>query len=293
MIFAFYGGESLDNIGSSFHAYELFENLNPESDYLGKKKINKILSSFNYSGIADLNLRQIGNVLELNQLADYSELLSESGTNSSSKLEYFLYSDPSSKDSLASRLFAIADTIPGLKLNKATVREFPPSTYHSFSKYNHRKGVDIDFNLITNHDGPFTNLFYHSVFDTPFPSLYSQLVNNFLHDFDHNNTWITLKLTDIVTLVSQTVAQFMREDFNLSAIEVDGGFIDELSTCIFIDRNCTLFNLIRSYQPGFYNQSIHQRMLSVRINRYFLLQQISTTPKHSLKIHLLRNWCMT
>lgn len=239
VILGFYKGESLSYIGSSFHSYELNQN----RDKKGNQE--SFSDTWDYSGIRHINLDQIGFVLELNQLASHND-----------DSVWWLYSKKPSNQSgssyLRDLLLKWSHSVQGVSLKQVnTDLPFPPSSSHSFRAYN---SCLIETAMITNHQGSFTNRYYHSLFDQTFnvisqPSNGSKINSSVLRFVTH--------LSRIATVVSRTLGEFLAVDHraNLSFlhnISADVGFINETVHCIFVNQNCSLF---RRMQRTEYNES--------------------------------------
>lgn len=233
-MFAFYGGESLDNIGSSSHLVHLINN--------SKSPLNEnCTEAWTCSGLSRLTLQDIGYVLELNQLAKYS--------NDST---FWVYSKNNSNDSIAQKLLKMSLMDSNVKFGPAdSSLPYPPSSLYSFVNLN--KSDQIDMAVITNHNGHFENLFYHSVFDSF--SKYQNVSDDSKLSLSEKAKDLSQHLSKLVTVVSRVLAEFIDQKVDAHSIEADKEFIYNLTECIFINQNCSLFYKIRSYQPGFYNQS--------------------------------------
>lgn len=243
VMFAFYGGESLGSIGSSFHAYHLQKKKS--------KKLDKVedLSTLELSGIEELHIDQIGYLLELNQLAAHG------------KKQFWLHSrlpsltkNSSTEYNLSSQLIESARKVPGVQLKlvnsaNGSTTPMPPSSVHGFEKV-FGSISHIEMAVITNHEKSFSNRYYHSLFDETFNVLDEEV--------SKSATFLLAEhLTSIATIVSRAVATFLvagDKNFNATFISADVNLTVQLVECIFINRNCSLLQNIQ-LQQQLYNES--------------------------------------
>ena len=215
VIFTFYGGESLNYIGSSYHAYWLRANRRKATSYCSDN------GAWCQSGIENIDLHQVGYVLELSQLAAHL------GKNQS----LFWLHTKSHANATDSQY--LRDLL--LKWSDRTMQEatstplYPPSSVHTFAS---NDCDHIEKVVISNHEGAFTNLYYHSIFDLPF---------NVLPEGEDNISQLALHLSTLVTIVSRTLAEFLLTESN-DDIAADHVLIDQLVYCFFVNQSCPLLN---------------------------------------------------
>lgn len=253
VMFAFYSGESLGNIGSSFHAYDLDRKRFHQKSVPSESEQAEVpLSTLELSGLETVHIDQIGYLLELNQLAvhggDRQFWLHERPPKTSKSLAINESSPPFY--SLSDQLIESAQTVPGVQLNLASssrgndsrLPPIPPSSVHGFEVFN--SSDHIEMAVITNHEKSFSNRYYHSVFD------------NELNVLPEGIDKLAKHLASIATVVSRAVASFLvngSDHFNTTAISANVNLTRQLVKCIFTDRNCSLLQHIQRRQ--LYNES--------------------------------------
>ena len=178
-------------------------------------------------------------MLELNQLAAHQH-----GD------PFWLHSKKRSNNSnlLGDLLLKWARFDPSVKLNQANFSfPLPPSSVYSFEHFN---GSHIETAVLSNHEGPFTNRYYHSLFDQASNIMQPQATSN----STTNSSIFSLskRLSAIATVVSRALAEFLHENIDPKVILADVNFTAQLVDCIFVNPNCTLFHQIQ--RTEFYNE---------------------------------------
>ena len=281
MLFAFYQGESLGYIGSSFHVFELIANSNRSHSYNTFKKFSTAFKDpWEYSGIRNINFDQIGFVLELNQLAIHDDddafwlfgSANKKIKNSSSKNNQpgLYHNKTSLAFCLQDSLIYWSHTVPNVSLNHAHPNRslpIPPSSVHSFMSNDHKNHIETA--VITNHKGSFTNRYYHSIFDQVLEKTLTANLKVKQQKQNNKEAYSPLAkhLSKIATVVSRSLVEFIsgNSDDNHKAniplekiqnIFVDSQLISNTLECVFINQNCSFFNEIQ--RPGYYNESKFQ-----------------------------------
>ena len=212
ILFLLVHGESLDYLGSNRLVYDMMKDDFPSKiaeDIEEESSNRKILSN----GTQPLlKLEHIKYIIELGQLAN----------TKSSKLFYHAHNSNPYLENIISSLRRSS-----LDVSSSTRTQLPPSSAHSFLK----QSSDIPVLLLTNYDQQYSNIYFHSIYDTALVHKYNSS--------DGEDQPIIVHLTSIATALSSALADHVITV--TSPPQASPASVNSMLECYTQTRNCSLY----------------------------------------------------